>query len=329
MNVFISGGTGFIGSRLALKCLEKGDSVKVLGQENNPAEAENKQLIEAKGAGVILASVTDRKKVFELLRGVDVVYHLAAAQHEANVPDQVFWDVNVTGTKNILEASVSAGVKRFVHGSTIGVYGSTLEGNVDEQSPLKPDNIYGITKLEGEKLVLSFREKLPVVIIRISETYGPGDRRLLKLFKTIKKNVFFIIGSGENTHHLIYIDDLIQGLFLAATTKEAVGNVFVLAGKEPLTTTEMVRAIAQELGTSVPKFRAPLFPFLLLAIMMEKVLRPLAIQPPLHRRRMDFFKKSFLFSKEKSLKALGFAPQFSFRQGASETARWYTGMGYL
>lgn len=329
MNVFISGGTGFIGSQLALKCLAKGDTVKVLGQENNPAEAENKQLIEAKGAEVILASVTDRERLFELVQGIDLVYHLAAAQHEANVPDQVFWDVNVTGTKNILEASVSAGVKRFVHGSTIGVYGSTLEGNVDEQSPLKPDNIYGITKLEGEKLVLSFRQKLPVVIIRISETYGPGDRRLLKLFKAIKKNLFFMIGNGENIHHLIYIDDLIEGLFLAATSKEATGNIFVLAGKETLTTTEMVRAIAQELGTRVPKFRAPLFPFLLLAIMMEKVLRPLGIQPPLHRRRLDFFKKSFLFSQEKSLKTLGFVPQFSFRQGVSETARWYTGMSYL
>lgn len=329
MNVFISGGTGFIGSRLALKCLEKGDSVKVLGQENNPAEAANKQLIEAEGAEVILASVTDRERLFELLQRVDLVFHLAAAQHEANVPDQVFWDVNVTGTKNILEASVNAGVKRFIHGSTIGVYGSTLEGNVDEQSPLKPDNIYGITKLEGEKLVLSFRDELPVVIIRISETYGPGDRRLLKLFKAIKKNLFFMIGNGENIHHLIYVDDLIQGLFLAATTKEAVENVFVLAGKEPLTTTEMVQVIAQELGTSVPKFRAPFFPFLLLAIMMEKVLRPLGIQPPLHRRRLDFFKKGFLFSQEKSLKTLGFVPQFSYRQGVSETAQWYTEMGYL
>jgi nucleoside-diphosphate-sugar epimerase len=329
MKVLITGGTGFIGSRLALKCLEKGDSVRVLGQENNPAEVENKQLIETKGTEVILGSITDRERIFEILQGVDVVYHLAAAQHEANVPDQVFRDVNVTGTKNILEASVNSGVKCFVHGSTIGVYGSTLEGNVDEQSSLKPDNIYGITKLEGEKLVLSFCEELPVIIIRISETYGPGDRRLLKLFKAIKKNLFFMIGSGENIHHLIYIDDLIQGLFLAATTKEAVGNVFVLAGKEPMTTTEMVRAIAQELGSSVPKFRAPLFPFLILAIMMEKVLGPLGIQPPLHRRRMDFFKKSFLFSQEKSLKTLGFVPQFSFRQGVSETARWYTQMGYL
>jgi nucleoside-diphosphate-sugar epimerase len=329
VNVFITGGTGFIGSRLALKCLEKGDSVKILGQENNDAEAENRKLIEAKGTEVALASVTDREKVFELVQGSDLVYHLAATQHEANVPDQRFWDVNVAGTKHVLEASIHARVKRFIHGSTIGVYGSALEGTINERSPLKPNNIYGVTKLEGEKLVLSFQDKLPVVIIRISETYGPGDRRLLKLFKAIKKNVFFMIGSGRNMHHPIYIDDLIAGLFLAATAEKAVGRIFVLAGKEPLTTREMVEVIARQLGTKIPKFRVPLSPFLALATLIETVLRPMGIQPPLHRRRMDFFRKSFVFSPEAAFEELGFIPKYSFQQGVKETARWYAEMGYL
>ena len=116
---------------------------------------------------------------------------------------------------------------------------------------------------------------------------------------------------------------------MAASSKKAIGNTFVLAGKEPVTTNEMVQVITKELGTSLPKFRAPIFPFLMLATILEKVLRPMGIQPPLHRRRMDFFRKSFLFSQEKSLKTLGFVPQFSFSQGVSETARWYTQMGYL
>ena len=328
MRVLITGGTGFIGSNLALKCLKNGDIVRVLGQENNPAEAENRKMIEEKGAEVLLTSVTDREKVFSLLQGIDLVYHLAAAQHEANVPDQVFWDVNVTGTKNILEASIHAGVKCFVHGSTIGVYGFALEGHVDEQSPLKPDNIYGVTKLEGEKVVYSFKDKLPFVIIRISETYGPGDRRLLKLFKGIKKNAFFMIGKGENIHHLIYIDDLIDGLF-AATSKEAIGEVFVLAGKDAVTTNEMIQKIAQAFGTKMPRFRMPLLPFELIAAVMETILRPLGIQPPLHRRRMNFFKKSFLFSLEKASKILNFNPKISFENGVDQTARWYEQKGYL
>ena len=123
MEVLITGGTGFIGSRLALKCLERGDHVRILAQENTDAERENRKSIEAAGARIISGSVTDRNKVAESIRGIDVVYHLAATQHEMNIPDQVFRDVNVNGTKNMLEASVEFGVKRFIHGSTIGVYG--------------------------------------------------------------------------------------------------------------------------------------------------------------------------------------------------------------
>lgn len=329
MRVLITGGTGFIGSRLGLRCLQRGDAVTVLGQVNNPAENENRRLLEGRGAKISLVSVTDREGVLSALEGMECVYHLAAAQHEANVPDQHFWNVNVTGTKNMLEGSVRAGVKKFVHGSTIGVYGDALDGRIDEASPLQPNNIYGVTKLEAEKLVLSYQEQLPVVIIRISETYGPGDHRLLKLFKAIKKGIFFVIGNGKNLHHLIHIDDLIDGLFLASTAEEAQGKAFVLAGKDVLTTREMAEVIAAQLGKRLSRVQIPLFPFLLVASILEGVLRPLGIQPPLHKRRMDFFKKSFLFSREQSKTLLGFDPKMTFREGVADTVKWYEERGYL
>ena len=323
MNILITGGTGFIGSRLALKCIENGNSVRVLGQENNSVEAENNRIIRSEGVEVVLASVIERDKVFETLKGIDVVYHLAAAQHEANVPDQIFSDVNVTGTQNVLEGCIRAGVKRFVHGSTIGVYGSGMDGEISENSELKPDNIYGRTKLEGERLVLSYKDDLPVVIIRISETYGPGDRRLLKLFKTIQKNRFFVIGSGLNKHHLLYIDDLMDGFFLASESEEALGEILVVAGKEVLTTDEMCAIIANTLGTNLPRFHAPFLPFFIIAAVLEKTFRPLGIQPPLHRRRMDFFKKNLYFIQEKAFQKLGYKPKYSFVEGAQHTADWY------
>jgi nucleoside-diphosphate-sugar epimerase/2-polyprenyl-3-methyl-5-hydroxy-6-metoxy-1,4-benzoquinol methylase len=328
MNVLITGGTGFIGSRLACTCLERGYTVKVLGQENTQAEAENRKLLAEKGIPVILASVTDPAALAEAMTGIDLVFHLAATQHEMHVPDQKFWDVNVGGTQHVLAASVQAGVQRFVHGSTIGVYGA-LEGTIDEDSPCNPDNIYGETKLAAEKVVFSFEDKIPVVVIRISEVYGPGDRRLLKLFKGISKQIFFVIGNGKNLHHPIYIDDLTEGFLRAATAETAVGERFVLAGKEAVTTTEMVAAIATAVGAPVPRLRVPLSPVLLVATVTEKLLRPLGIQPPLHRRRMDFFKKSFTFRQEKAAAGLGFAPQTTFQQGVCATARWYQAMGYL
>ena len=329
MNVLITGGTGFIGSRLALRCLERGQNVRVLGQENTAAETENKDLITSKGAEVVSASVTDQKSVIAALEDIDVVYHLAAAQHEANVSDQVFWDVNVSGTENVLRGSVKAGVKHFIHGSTIGVYGSGAEGELNELSELRPDNIYGKTKLEGEKVLLAFKEKLPVVIIRISETYGPGDRRLLKLFKAIQKNVFFMVGNGRNKHHLIYIDDLIDGFFLCIESSRANGEAFIFTGRDILTTTDMVRVIAEALGEEPPKFHAPFLPFLWTAIVMETVLRPLGIQPPLHRRRLDFFKKNLFFSQDKTRELLGFHPKYTFAEGARQTAEWYIEKGLL
>lgn len=329
MNVLITGATGFIGVRLALRCLQTGESVRVLAQVNNTPEEENCKLLERQGAEIAIGSVTDQEAVQKAVEGARVVYHLAAAQHEANVADQHFWDVNVKGTRNVLEASLKAGVSRFVHGSTIGVYGAAMDGELNEETPLQPDNIYGVTKREGESLALSYADRLPVVVIRISETYGPGDRRLLKLFRAIQKGAFFMIGRGDNKHQLIYVDDLVEGLRMAANSGQAVGNVFVLAGKEILTTEQMVSDIAAAFGVPRRRLRAPLWPFLLAAVILETVLRPVGVQPPLHRRRMDFFRKSFFFSRDKTVNVLGFEPATDFGDGAAQTARWYQEHGYL
>jgi nucleoside-diphosphate-sugar epimerase len=329
MKVLITGGTGFIGSRLAFRCKQRGDEVVILAQANTQAEKENINELEEKGFTIVIGDVAEKEKVEQAVTGCDVVFHLAAAQHEANVPDQHFWNVNVEGTRNLLDASIKENVKRFVHGSTIGVYGVEMQGELSETSLLKPDNIYGVTKKAGEELVLSYKDKLPVTAIRISETYGPGDRRLLKLFKGIKKRKFFIIGDGENKHQLIYVDDLIDGMFLAAEKETALGEVFVLAGDEILTTNDMVDVIAEIIGVDKLKFKAPMWPFYLLAIMMEYTLRPLGIQPPLHRRRLDFFKKTLYFSPAKSAKLLGFKARTDFRKGSTETAEWYQQQGML
>jgi nucleoside-diphosphate-sugar epimerase len=251
------------------------------------------------------------------------VFHLAAAQHEANVPDQHFWNVNVEGTRNMADASVEAGVRCFVHGSSIGVYGWTPGSHVNENSPLKPGNIYGVTKLAGEEVLRSYAGKLDFVILRISETYGPGDLRLLKLFKGVRTGRFPMIGPGNNLHHLIFIDDLIDALLLSADAENATGKTFVVAGDKPISTRDMVAVVAAKLGKTPPRLRVPLTPMLLVAKALETVLRPLGIQPPLHPRRMNFYRKSFAFSSNEAQSILGFHPRVGFENGAEATARWY------
>lgn len=328
-SVLITGGTGFIGSRLALRCLEMGESVRVLAQRRTEAEAENADTLAAAGVEILDGSVTDAQSATRACEGIDVVYHLAAAQHEANVPDRHFHDVNVEGTRTMLDASAAAGVRRFVHGSTIGVYGEPSRGPVTEDTPLEPDNIYGVTKLEGERLAEAQRDRLPVAIVRISETYGPGDRRLLKLFRALGRGRFVRIGAGRNLHHLVYIDDLVEGLRVAAESAGALSGVFVLAGPRAISTDEMISRVAEALGVHPPRLRVPLWPLTIAATVLEATLRPLGIQPPLHRRRMSFFLKSFRFDMEPASKELGWRPTIDFPEGAARTAAWYDAHGLL
>lgn len=328
--VLITGGTGFIGSRLALRCVGEGESVRVLARRNTPAERENADELTARGIEIVDGSIVDGESVRQACNGgIDVVYHLAAAQHEMNVPDRHFHQVNVEGTRNLLSAAVDAGVERFVHGSTIGVYGAQAAGPVSEDTPLQPDNIYGKSKLEGEKVVRTFFDRVPIAIARISETYGPGDRRLLKLFRGLAGNRFVMIGPGRNLHHLVYIDDLIDGMRLSASSDEAVGATFVLSGPQAISTREMVAAACRALDRPSPRLGLPLWPLMAAAVVMEGTLRPLGIQPPLHPRRMNFFIKSFAFRGNEARERLGYEPVVDFAEGARRTVEWYRSKGFL
>ena len=329
MKVLITGSTGFIGSRLAMKCHEAGHDVVALGQLNTPIEEFRTKELREQGVEIRSIALEDKAGLVESLAGCQTVYHLAAAQHEANVPDEYFRRVNVDGTRNILDASIEANVQRFVHGSTIGVYGSALDGEISEDSPVQPANIYGTTKLEAEKLVLDYQQRLPVTVVRISETYGPGDGRLLKLFKAISKGTFFVIGNGQNIHQLIYVDDLVTALMLASEESKAVGEVFVVAGSERLSTEEMCMNVAAAVQKKMPGIHAPMWVFLVTAFIMEKTLSPLGIQPPLHRRRLDFFRKSFFFDQAKVDRILQFKPATDFSAGTKLTAAWYAKNEFL
>lgn len=329
MRVLITGATGFIGSRLCVIARESGWDVVAAGQVNNPIEQQRQLALQGAGVTTHVGSVLDANFAEAVTRDCDGVIHLAAAQHEMNVPDEHFRQVNVQGTRTLIDAAVANDVRRFVYGSTIGVYGSASSGRIDEQSPPAPDNIYGQTKLEAERLVTAQADRIEPVVIRISETYGPGDFRLLKLFRAIKRGRFLMIGAGMNKHQVVFVDDLSRGLMLGLTQPGAAGETIVLAGQEDLTTREMVSHVAQSVGRSPPGFRLPLWPFVPTAFAMEMTLRPLGIQPPLHRRRLDFFRKSFLFSTEKSRECLGFMPATRFAEGARLTAAWYAGQGLL
>lgn len=329
LRILVTGGTGFIGSRLALRLVGHGHHVTAMGLEGSDEEAKNAEFLRSNGARVEIGSVTDSQLTRALVEEAEIVYHLAAAHHAINVPDQHFYEVNVVGTRNVVEGSIAAGVRCLVHASTIGVYGPPSNGAIDEDGALRPNSLYGKTKLEGERLVLSYRDQLPVVALRISETYGPGDRRLLKLFRAIKTGTFLIIGKGNNLHHPVFIHDLLDAFESASQRSVAGGRSLVIAGPESFTTNHMVETIAFQLGAKLPRFRIPMWPVKALAAVTEKTLGPLGIQPPIHNRRLDFFINSYTFGMEAAREVLGYSPATDFASGVGLTAEWYTKMGLL
>jgi nucleoside-diphosphate-sugar epimerase len=329
MRFLVTGASGFIGCRLAQSVARSGHEVLATGRAANAMETGRIQQLQSAGVKVHTGSLLDPGFAASLVSECQVVIHLAAAQHEGNVPDTYFREVNVDGTRALIDAAAKAGVRRFVYGSTIGIYGSARDGELDENSPPHPENIYGQTKYEAEQVVLQYASAIQVCIARISETFGPGDFRLLKLFRGIARGTFPMLGSCENLRQVIYVDDLAQGLLLAAEHPAAVGQTFVFAGIEVMTTNAMVAHIAAALGKKPPRWRIPVWPFRLAAAVCETIFRPLGIQPPLTQRRLDFFTKSFVFSTAKYGKVLGFSPRTKFSDGAAITAKWYRDNGLL
>jgi nucleoside-diphosphate-sugar epimerase/SAM-dependent methyltransferase len=331
MKVFITGGTGFLGTNLALQHARMGDQVVVLSKEATEVERENARDLKEAGVEVLLGSVTDQNLLERGCQSTDRIYHIAAAMREANVPDQVFWDVNVEATRQLLELSRKAGVSRLVYCSSIGAMGKSLQKPADENTPCNPQDIYQVTKRAAEQLCLEFQKEhdFPLSIVRPADVYGPRDRRYVKLFKGIKKGRFALIGSGNNEHHMVFIDDMVQGFLLAAECEAAIGEIFIIAGERPVQVKALVKLIAEVLARPEPKLRVPLFPVQAAAVVIEKVCKPLGIQPPLYPRRVDFFRTDYAFDITKARRMLGYQPRVDLQEGIRRTYQWYESQGLL
>jgi dihydroflavonol-4-reductase len=321
----VTGATGFTGGHLARALRARGYRVRALVRSNTSAS----HLVES-GVEIVVGDITDPKAVMRAVAGAGFVYHLAAVFRTAGHSDDYYRAVNVDGTRHVLDAAAHHGVRRVVHCSTVGVHGAVSEVPSNEDSPFNPGDIYQDTKLDGEMRAReAFHQGLPGVVVRPAGIYGPGDMRFLKLFRAIRSGRFRMFGSGEVTYHVTYIDDLISGFLLCGEKAEAVGGTYILGGDEYVSLNEFVRLTALAVGVEPPRGRLPLMPLMAAAIVCERVCRPLGIDPPLHRRRVEFFVKPRAFTSEKAKRELGFDPRVSLEDGLRRTAAWYFEGGHL
>ena len=324
--ILVTGATGYIGGHLSKRLVKEGYSVR--GLVRDPGRCE--ELLNH-GVEPFLGDLRDPASLERALEGVKTVYQVAGIFRRENVSRQEFWDTHVQGVENLLDASVRAGVERYVHCSTVGVHGDVKNPPASEETPYDPGDNYQRTKKEGERVVLEYmhRGRLPIVVFRPTGVYGPGDTRFLKLVKTINKKIVVKLGSGELLFHAIYIDDLVDGILRCGTKEKAIGNVYILAGEHPITLNNLFGTIAEELNVHPIHIRFPFAPVYAAGYLCELTFKPLGINPPLYRRRVKFFKNTRWFDISKAKRELEFVPEVDMKTGIRLTVDWYRKAGWL
>lgn len=324
--VLVTGATGFTGGNLCRRLVHDGFAVRGLARPGRDTSG-----LEALGVEIACGDLTDAASLKSAASGVHTVYHIGAAFREEGVSIRHFRGVNVTGAQHLMDAALDAGVRRFVHCSTVGVQGEIHDPPATEDAPYNPGDHYQVSKMEGELLVLQYiREKnLPGVIFRPVGIYGPGDTRFLKLFRHIVSGKFRMIGTGNVLYHLTYIDDLVSGIVLCGTKSGIEGEIFTLGGEEYTTLNEFVRIVAEALGVAVPSRHIPVWPVWTAGAACEALCRPFRIHPPIYRRRVDFFIKDRAFDISKAKRMLGYRPEVDMKTGIRKTAEWYKAQGLL
>lgn len=325
--VLVTGATGFTGSVLTRKLVAAGLKVSAVYRSSS-----NLDPLKDLPVTWIRGEVFDEAVMQEAVRGQAYVFHLAAAFRDAKSRYVDYHNVHVKSTQIIArEAKRNPDFKRLVHVSTFGVHGHVTHPPGTEASPYAPGDDYQRTKLEAELWLRDFAEKneLEYTIMRPAAIYGPGDRRLLKLFKMATRPWFPLLGKGKCMYHLVHVDDLTNVFLIAATHPAAAGDVFVCGGNESIPVADMARIIAEHFNVRTRIVRLPITPFFWIADACESICKPLGIEPPIYRRRVAFYSKDRDFDVSKMRNVLGYHPRYSNREGLIETADWYVQQGWM
>jgi nucleoside-diphosphate-sugar epimerase len=326
MKILVTGGTGFTGKALVRRLLDDGHSVIALDYK----EGLKTQELREWGAKVVIGSVTDPDVLREHIPGVEVVHHLAAAFREMNVADSYYDEVNVEGTRVVLDAAHREGVKKFVYCSTCGVHGNCDDPPAAENAPIQPADYYQRTKYEAEPIVIEYYKKgLPATILRPAAIYGPGDpERFLMIFRRVASGLFPMFGDGKTLYHPLYIDNLVDALVLSMDAGKGLGEAYLIADDEYVEIEDLVRRIARAMNTEVKIPHFPVLPVVALGHVVEKLCKPFGVVPPIFPRRVDWYRQNRAFDIRKATRDLGYVPRVPLDDGLRRTAVWYRDNGY-
>ncbi len=309
----VTGVPGWLGTRLVERLVQQGRSVTCFVHplvDPSPLPS---------GVTVAHGDVRDQKAVSDAAAGVTTIFHLAAVIHPKWTRD--FDQINAIGTRNVLEAAATAGVKRVIFASSNAVQGSLRSGLMDETGQCHPESAYGRSKMIAEQIIKEFDQKISVAIIRSPMFYGPGQpARMTRLMRMIRNGRVPLFGSGDNLRSMSYIENLVDAMLLAEQSPKAAGEVYWISDEQPYTTIEFMQAIAGALGVPLKLIRLPG----LMARgseLADKVLEMCGY----HSENIHVVGESTKWiacSINKAKKELGYSPTISLQQGLQNAVAW-------
>ena len=316
--VLITGASGFIGAAL-MRYYQEQDipvvGIDLLGDDQN----------------VFRGDVSDPQGFSEILSECDVIIHTAALVSNS-ISDADMWKVNVLATQRLVQAAVKHSIRRFIHLSSIVVYGNSAVGELDECQPVHGDGgSYVLTKLASEHAVLSIAtaSDMEVVILRPGDVYGPGSRPWVVLpIEAINKGQFILPAHGEGFFRPVYIDDLIKGIFRAASAAEAAGEIFNLSCKGYTTTKEFFGHHFRWMDKRGP-VGVPTNVALIAATAATKIADLTGgVNEASRATVLQLCTKSW-FSISKAERLLGWTPEMPFEEGITLSERWARQQGLI
>ena len=313
MNVLITGATGFVGRRLSEALRQQGIEVTALVLATEASRVNG-------AFAYVVGDITRPETLVEAVKGKDAIIHLAGAVGYGQ-DLELCREVNVGGTHFLAEAAVAAGIRRFIHMSSVAVYGRVAGVVLAEDAPMKKiGDPYGDTKIEAETLLLSMARRglLDLTVMRPTVIFGPGDDKFLpKLVENIRSGKAKVIGRGDNTVDLVHVDDVVAFISLALSEAKTIGGTYNISAPNDCTWSELVALVSDELGQARPKGRLPYGAAWLVAGAMETLAKVTRKPPRLTRYAVRVIGRQYHYPASRA-KLVGFVPQVDIRAGISQ-----------
>lgn len=315
MNAFVTGATGFIGSHLVEDLLRKGHRVTCLVRKTSDLRWINRLDVR-----LAYGDCEKKESLLNLLAGFDYIFHLAGLTKATNEKD--FFYVNTTGTENLVHAVAekNTNIKRFVYMSSLSAAGPGCTSTpVNEQVNPLPVSEYGKSKLEAERIVLKYKDIIPVTIIRPPAVYGPRDKDMHILFKLLKKGIF--LHWGTCYYSLIYVDDLISGTIIAAENDISTGKLYYLSDSRIYSSDEIAETISSVINTRHLRLRIPKFILPFIAGIGQTFSNRSTI---INKDKAKELQRAYwICDPSKARDELGFLSKTGIKEGIKWTAEWY------